>query len=107
MKLRAPESFADDNHLRLARLVLIGCEDTPCDWWHAEGREIIRRGDFAVNALWEFPSLEIEAGVMRSAKFRKRRALPFEIREVADGNTWENIPPRLLHEHDMRWVFHA
>jgi len=107
VKLRAPEPFADDNHVRLARLVLIGSEDTPCDWLYAEGREIIRCGDFAVDALREFPSFKIEAGVIRSAKFRERGALPFEIDEVADGDARENIPPRLLHEHDMRWVFHG
>jgi len=106
VKLRAPEPFADDNHVRLARLVLIGHEDTPCDWLYAEGREIIRCGDFAVDALREFPSFKIEAGVIRSAKFRERGALPFEIDEVptaTPGKISPTSPARTRHA----MVFHG
>ena len=67
MNARAPQPLTDDDNTRLAGLILIDCEEAPCDGLHSKGREIIRRSDFAVHALGKFSGLEVEISITRGA----------------------------------------
>ena len=94
--MRAPQPFADDDHLRAPGLVIISREHTSGNRLDPEGGEIIPCGPFALHTLGRFAGCQVEARAVGAAKFCERRALLLKIGEVSYRETREEVSPLFL-----------